>query len=126
MNRIIKFKGRSINNDKWFYGYYGTSIEMGDNGGVEHMYRETCVKLHYIVSVEGDKSEIVYPETVAQYTELNDMLGNEIYDNDRVKYYAHKGTVVINEKGIVVKFDNGTWKYLYLLVDNIVVIDEEE
>ncbi|MDR3132999.1 MAG: YopX family protein [Prevotellaceae bacterium] len=80
MNRIIKFRGKRIDNGEWVCGYY-VIID----------------KKHYIFSGEmGDfpvhpvshwtyKSPIryeVYKESVSQFTELYDRNGKEIYEGD--------------------------------------------
>ena len=79
--REILFRGKRVDNGEWVYGYYFSEIEFGDNGGVEHMYRETATQLHYIIAMEGG-ADMVFAETVSQYTGLDDMNGKKIFNRD--------------------------------------------
>lgn len=90
MNRVIKFRGKRIDNGQWVYGYYSTSIEKGDNGGTECNYRETCVELHYI------NNKLVYPNTVGQYIGIEDDNKKELYDGDIVTVIKD---ITVHEKG---------------------------
>jgi uncharacterized phage protein (TIGR01671 family) len=90
--REYKFKGKRIDNGEWVYGYYSVVIEHGDNGGVEHLYRETATALHYISNEEGI-SHIVIPETVGEITGLRDCKrtaeypeGQEVYEGDIIRF----------------------------------------
>lgn len=94
MNRIIRFKGKCIQTKKLVYGCYGTCEENGDNGGVEHHYRETSTLLSYIISEDGKVSSVVYPDTVKQFTGLQDVDSIDIYDGDVVES-LHIGKFVV-------------------------------
>ena len=81
MEREIRFRGKRIDNGEWIYGYYSTSIEKGDNGGIECNYIETNVELHYIDNI------LVYPKSVGQYIGFTtDDKTTKIFDKDVIQF----------------------------------------
>ena len=70
--REILFKAKRKDNGKWVEGYY---YKMWEN--------------HYILwGMNNDKRDMieVVPETLCQYTGMNDENGNKIFENDIVIY----------------------------------------
>ena len=91
--REIEFRGKDINTNEWIYGCFGTADEHGDNGMPEHMYRETCIRLHYIVSHDGKNSHIVYPYTVGQYSGTSEQNAKTVkfFEGDILKGKKYSG-----------------------------------
>jgi len=91
MNRIIKFRGKSIKTGEWIYGLPVMAI----NGT-------------YVVSktpdngvIRLDESDLVYDASLGQCTNIRDNKGNDIYEGDILEYYNHK---------YVVDFDNSSFR----------------
>lgn len=80
MNREILFKAKRKDNNEWVYGYYMQDglnnsyiIELKQKGDFDYSIGRTY---RYIE---------VIPETVSQYTGLDDMNGKKIFENDIVR-----------------------------------------
>ena len=96
--REILFKGQRTDNKEWIYGHYFTEVGRGIDNSKN-------VIIHFIKDNFG--TQIIIPETVCQYTGLNDKNGVKIFEGD-----------IFSEKWRTVVYQNSEGTYIVRFMTN--------
>lgn len=97
--RIIKFRGKSIESNKWVYGFFFIAQTLPSDYSV-YRIREIAAP---------QNNHAVIPETVGQYTDINDRNGKEIYEGDIVECSHSIGQLEESFYTAKVLFDGGSF-----------------
>jgi hypothetical protein len=73
--REIKFRGKSIDNEKWNYGYLCNNNLIGT----------------FNPATQLEDVDKIIPKTISQYINYKDLNQEELYDGDIVYYHRHEG-----------------------------------
>lgn len=81
MNREILFRGKRADNNEWVYGDLLNWYDTENN----NQYNPCIIPIECSVKGKSIRDFVVVPETIGQYTEINDENGVKIFEGDIVE-----------------------------------------
>lgn len=120
MNRVIKFRGKRIDNGEWVYGYYNYCSLGGKHIiAVNNDYEED--RVYYSYQKEAMFYEVI-PETVGQYLEIKDKIGQEIYEDDIIELLIkdYSGEPKLEKEIFIIDDFHGDALYLKNIIEFII------
>ena len=113
--REILFRGKRKDNDEWVEGHYGEYYNGNKN--------VPCISIPSKEAVSGSLCYEVIPETIFEFTGLNDKNGTKIFEGDILKgLYANGNAEVEMINGSWVGYAGKGWTDIGYVVDRVEVI----
>ena len=81
MNREILFRGKRADNGEWVYGDLLNWYDTED----DNKYNPCIIPIECSIKGKSIRDFVVVPETIGQYTEINDENGVKIFEGDIVE-----------------------------------------